>query len=235
MSRTPAINLPPAVLWLAALFIGVHLLRQVLTPEQERWLLLAFSFIPVRYAEIGNALPGGVAARIWSPVTYAFLHGDVAHLVVNVLWMAIFGGALARRFGSVRFLLMSLVATIAGAAAHYIVHPMDGAIVVGASGAVSGMMAATACFAFAPGGPLAGGRTAAAYRQPAEPIVRALLNPRAAAFIIIWFAINLLFGLTGGLGADLAGRIAWEAHIGGFLAGLFAFPLLDPVRRERPS
>ncbi len=235
MNGTRAINLPPAVVWLAAAFIGVHVLRQFLDRGQDEWLLLAFAFIADRYGPIGGLLPGGAAARLWSPVTYAFLHADFVHLLVNLVWMASFGGALARRFATARFLLLALISAVAGAAAHYAVHASDGGIVIGASGAVSGMMAATARFAFSPGGPLAGGGTDASYRIDAEPILVALRNPRALAFVLIWFAVNLLFGLTGGLGATISGGIAWEAHVGGFLAGLLCFPLLDPVRAGRTS
>ena len=70
--------------------------------------------------------------------------------------------------------------------------------------------------------------------MPAEPLLSALRNRRVVGFILIWFAVNLLFGLAGGLVPGVSGPIAWEAHIGGFLAGLFCFPLLDPVRRDNP-
>lgn len=236
MDRSPAINLPPVVTWLAAAFAGIHLLRQFLSGGQDEWVLFAFAFIPDRYGPLGEVLPGGGAARIWSPVSHAFLHGDVVHLLVNIFWMAVFGGALARRFAAVRFLMLGLISAVAGAAAFYIVHH-QGAL-VGASGGISGMMAATARFAFSPGGPLSGGPFAsgaspAAYRRPAEPIFVTLRNTRAATFILVWFAINLLFGLTGGLGASISGGIAWEAHIGGFVAGLLCFALLDPVPAVR--
>ena len=75
----------------------------------DEWILLAFAFIPARYGDVGAVIPGGEAARVWSPVTYAFLHADWVHLLVNMIWMASFGGPLARRFGAARFLLLSLV------------------------------------------------------------------------------------------------------------------------------
>ncbi len=103
---------------------------------------------------------------------------------------------------------------------------------VGASGAVSGIMAATARFAFSPGGPLGGGGSDRAYLVPAEPIVRVFGNPRALAFILIWFAMNLLFGLVEGVVPGSPGPIAWEAHVGGFLVGFLLFPLLDPIRTD---
>ena len=111
-------------------------------------------------------------------------------------------------------------------------HPSEQELVIGASGAVSGMMAATARFAFSPGGPLGGGRTAAAFQVPAEPLLVVLRNGRAVAFILVWFVVNLVFGLGGSLVPGASGPIAWEAHIGGFLAGLLCFPLLDPVGRH---
>ncbi len=231
MNRTPAINLPPAVTWLALAFIAVQVVRQVIGEASDTWVLETFAFIPARYGALGAALPGGFGAKLWSPVTYAFLHGGYVHLIVNLVWMASFGAALARRFGSVRFLLLSLISTVAAAGFHALTHLGDDTLVIGASGAISGMMAGTARFAFAPGGPLAGGRDPTAFNVPAEPLLAVLLNGRALAFILIWFAINIVFGFAGPLVSGVAGPIAWEAHIGGFLAGLLLFPLLDPVKR----
>jgi membrane associated rhomboid family serine protease len=232
MQRAPVFNVPPAVTWLALAFAAVHAFRQFLGEEAEAWLLLAFAFIPARYGPLAEVLPGGLGACFWTPVTYAFLHADFVHLIVNLVWMASFGSALARRFGSARFLALSLISAVAGAGLHYAFHMTDEGLVIGASGAVSGMMAATACFAFSPGGPLAGGRSPAAYCIPAEPLARVFTSSRALAFILIWFAINFLFGAVGGLVPGVSGPIAWEAHIGGFVAGLVAFRFLDPIPRE---
>lgn len=232
--RGPAINLPPAVLWLAVLFVAVHVGRHFASEADDTWFVYALAFIPIRYEALGDTLPGGPLARFWSPVTYAFLHGDAVHLLVNIVWMASFGGPLARRFGSLRFLALSLVSTLAGAAVFYAMHADNQTLVIGASGAVSGMMAATARFAFSPDGPLSGGG-ARSFHVPAEPLGAALRNRRAVWFVLIWFAVNLIFGFIGGgaLGSDAP--IAWEAHLGGFLAGFLMFPLLDPIGRARPQ
>ena len=70
-----------------------------------------------------------------------------------------------------------------------------------------------------------------AYRQPAAPLRQIVRDGRVMAFLGVWFAINLIFGLTGGAGlAD--GAVAWGAHIGGFVAGLLLFRLFDPVPRS---
>ena len=192
----------------------------------------AFGFMPARYGPAAYILPGGFGACFWTPVSYAFLHADFIHLIVNLIWMASFGSALARRFGSARFLALSLISAVAGAGLHYVFHMADEGLVIGASGAVSGMMAAAACFAFSPGGPLAGGRSPAAYRIPAEPLAKVFTSSRALGFILVWFAINFVFGTVGGLVPGVSGPIAWEAHIGGFVAGLIAFRFLDPISRE---
>lgn len=230
MDRTPAINLPPAVLGLSLLLIAVHASRHLLAPDADDWVLLAFGFLPARYGEAAALLPGGIGACLWTPLTHALLHGDTLHLVGNLFWMVAFGTPLARRFGGARFLVLSASSAAAGAGFHYLLFPGDEALLIGASGAVSGMTAATARFAFAPGGPLMRGGAAASYRLPAEPFLAMFRSSRALVFILVWFAINFLFGITDGLGADQP--IAWEAHIGGFLAGLVLFPLLDPVPRE---
>jgi membrane associated rhomboid family serine protease len=235
MAHAPAFNLPPVIVWLTVALLAIHAVRLVLAPEAEAWLILGLAFIPARYGPLAEILPGGWGACIWSPATYALLHADWLHLAVNVIWMASFGSALARRFGGARFLLLALLAAVAGAGLHYVVHPGDEALMIGASGAVSGMMAATVRFAFAPGGPLAGGASPDCYRVPPVPLNGLISNSRALSFVLIWFAVNLLFGLGGSLIPGVAGPIAWQAHVGGFLAGLFAFPLLDPVRVNAPQ
>jgi membrane associated rhomboid family serine protease len=109
---------------------------------------------------------------------------------------------------------------------------------VGASAAISGAMAAAMRFAFQRGGPLGPfrGTDEGAYRVPATPLSVMLRDPRLIVFLIVWFGVNLLFGLGF---VSLAGEddmpIAWEAHIGGFLAGLVSFVLFDPVQDDASS
>jgi membrane associated rhomboid family serine protease len=64
---------------------------------------------------------------------------------------------------------------------------------------------------------------------PAAPLSAALRNPRVIIFLIVWFGLNLLFGL-GTL--PIVGEnevVAWQAHVGGFLAGLLLFAIFDPI------
>ena len=96
---------------------------------------------------------------------------------------------------------------------------------IGASASISGFMAAAMRFVFQRSGPLGsiGRNDPEAYRVPALPLTAVLRDPRVLAFLGVWFGLNLLFGL-GSLSLDGGEQqIAWQAHIGGFLAGLLAF------------
>ena len=68
---------------------------------------------------------------------------------------------------------------------------------------------------------------------PGQPLSRALRNPRVLAFLGVWFGVNIIFGV-GSIAIGVDGvSVAWQAHIGGFLAGLLLFSLFDPIPRER--
>jgi membrane associated rhomboid family serine protease len=107
---------------------------------------------------------------------------------------------------------------------------------IGASASVSGAMAAAIRFAFVKGSFLSFSRgdADAAAKVPALSLVRALRNPRVLGFLAVWFGVNIIFGLGSiSIGSDGA-SVAWQAHIGGFLAGLMLFSLFDPVPRATP-
>jgi membrane associated rhomboid family serine protease len=233
-TKEPIFNVPAVVVATLAVLALVHLGRELLSPSQDFRFLLLFAFIPVRYepSVLGAVLPGGVGADIWSFLTYALIHGNWMHLAVNAVWLLPFGTAVARRFGTLRFLLFFAVTAVAAAAMHLATHVGEMLPMVGASGSISGLMAGAVRFVFHRGGPLSLWReqSDAAYRNPASPLGVALRDVRVLAFVGTWFGLNILLGL-GSL--PIAGEqdVAWQAHIGGFLAGLFLFPLFDPIPR----
>ena len=105
---------------------------------------------------------------------------------------------------------------------------------IGASAAISGTMAAAMRFAFQRGGPLGlMGRTQT--RPPTTwqrfPLRDVLFDARVVLFLVVWFGINLLFGLGSLSMTGSEQPIAWQAHIGGFLAGLLLFSWFDPPSR----
>ena len=150
-----------------------------------------------------------------------------------MLWLLPFGSALARRFGAVRFFLFMAVTAAAGALAHLVTHEHAVAPMIGASASVSGTMAAAIRFAFVRGSFLSFSRgdADAAAKVPALSLSRALRNARVLGFLAVWFGVNIIFGVGSiAIGADGA-SVAWQAHIGGFFAGLMLFSLFDPVPR----
>jgi membrane associated rhomboid family serine protease len=233
--REPVLNLPGALTVLVVALVGVHLFKAVVAPESQEWLIYTFGFVPARYGTSMLVNPfaeyGGEGAKFWGFVTYSFLHADLTHLGFNVLWLLPFGSAVARRFGAMRFFLFMAVASIAGAAAHLVTHAGELAPMIGASAAISGAMAAAIRFAFGHGSFLSfrRGDADAAARVPALPLFEALRHPRVITFLAVWFGFNIIFGLGAiQLGAQTQ-SVAWQAHIGGFVAGLLLFSLFDPI------
>lgn len=258
-NRERIFNLPPAVLWLVAVLLANEAISQLISPAAFLEFVQRFAFVPGRFtyafdpqpvlrafdalaardagqAEAARFFLGDGRPQWWTIITYAFLHGGWLHVSVNCVWLAAFGAPVARRFGTSRFLGFCAFAAIAGAAAHYVTHLVDLEPVVGASAAVSGVMAAATRFVFQPGAPL--DETLAqrdapdrgrAYRQPALPLRKLLTNRSAMSFLSFWFLANFMFGVfPEAAGGVASAAIAWQAHIGGFLAGLFGFRLFDP-------
>ena len=233
--REPILTLPGALTAYIVLLAVIHAVRMALPPDLEYWTIELFGFIPKRYDPtlLATAFPGGAGAKIWTFVTYSLLHANVSHIVFNVLWLLPFGSAVARRFGAFRFFLFMAVTAVAGAMAHLVTHEHGIAPMIGASASVSGAMAAAIRFAFVRGSFLSfrSGDADAAAQVPALSLMRALRNPRVLAFLAIWFGVNIIFGMGSiAIGAE-PGSVAWQAHIGGFVAGLVLFSLFDPVPR----
>lgn len=236
-SNPPIFNLPPVISAISVALVGIHVVRALVDTETDLQFLLWLAFIPARYDSslaLRLPLPGGEAADVWTFVTYALLHGDAMHLIVNLVWFLAFGSAVAWRFGTVRFAIFFAVTAAAGALAHLVTNFGEFVPLVGASAAISGAMAGALRFAFEAGGPLGYFRDGShrAFFVPAAPLSVALRNPQVLVFLGIWFFLNLGFGL-GSVDLGANGSIAWQAHIGGFLAGLLLFPLFDPVPQRQ--
>jgi len=235
-AREPIFNVPTVVLLMIALMVLIHAVLEFgMSAQASNEFLLMFSFIPARYdAGVLASEPWtlGWGPAIWSFVTHAFIHSNFTHLFFNLAMLLAFGAPVARRFGAARFVVFFLVTAAAGAAVQLAVDWGELILVIGASASISALTAAALRFVFQPGGPLeridsADGR---ANQVPAASFREMLQDRRIVLFMVFWFGLNLLFGFRIIPFPGLDGRIAWEAHIGGFLVGLLAFPLFDPIR-----
>lgn len=219
-AREPVFNIPLVVLAIALTCVAIHLVRlYVLTLDEDIGLILRAAFIPIRYSGLYEL----DIYAFTTPFTYAFLHGGVGHLAINMVWLFAFGSPLATRLGAGRFLLFWAVTALAAAALHYALHPLDQAPLIGASGAISGMMGAAARFGFRVG--RMDGRPC--FIGPPLPMSEIFRSRGVIVFLGIWMAVNVVTGLAG-VGAGESASIAWEAHIGGFVAGFFGIRLFLP-------
>ncbi len=217
--REPMFKIAPVVVAMIALCLAVHAIRSlVLSPEQDFALLLRTAFIPLRYF-------GGFELDVFafiSLVSYSVLHGDGVHLAINMIWLATFGSPLANRIGALKFAGFWIFTSVAAVLLHYLVSMDEAAMVIGASGAVSGTMAAAARFGFSVD------RTSdrPAFSSRRLTLAGVLQNRTVVVFLTVWFGVNLISGL-GYLVPGEIRSIAWQAHIGGFLAGFLGLGLFD--------
>ena len=165
---------------------------------------------PLPWSLSGQALAEG---RVHSLATHMFVHGGVAHLMMNLGGVMTLTAVVMGRFGRgagawLRYLGLFGLSGLSGAALYLALHPAGVVPMVGASGAICGLWGAAA--RYAPDGGVAPLRSEQV-RRHVVPFVQMNL-----VLFLILFALVRLFGGVGGL--------AWEAHLGGFLFGLLAGP-----------
>lgn len=206
--RQPILNLPPLTKALLIANVAVHVLRIALPPSMDLKLVLSLAFVPARY----TLSPSVEWQAVVAPITYQFLHGGAAHLILNMLVMSAFAAGVERRMGLLRTLIFYLACGVAGALAHLTVYPTSFGPVVGASAGISGLF----------------GGVLWIIRQRHEQRSR----HRLFTLAVVWIALMAATGLMG-MPGDGDVVVAWVAHIGGFVVGLVLFPLLLP-RTARP-
>jgi membrane associated rhomboid family serine protease len=206
-AREPVFNAPWQAVAVVVLIVGGYAV-QTLFPVDA--ILAAYAFAPA------NLAPG----RWETVITSIFLHGGWAHAMMNGAFALAFSAPLARLFGpkiegALLFFGFYVLTGVLANLAYAAIHPGGHVLVVGASGAVSGLMGASARLI---GGE---GRVGRIFFKPVLAMGGA------------WVLINLIIALVGGWflpGAGNAG-VAWEAHIAGFVAGVL---LIGPFARFAP-
>lgn len=223
--RQPFFRAPPIVLWLIGGLAALHVARVMQPGNRADDAVFEFGLYPLRYSsaflESHMANPGTVWERALPFVSYIGLHNDWTHLIINCLWLLAFGPIVARRLGPMLFVFFFLACGVVGALTYLALNWESQVPVVGASGSISGLMAAA--LRMLP--------SQTPWAVPGETPLAPLFSRQILIFTAIWAAINLLTGVTGlGMGGE-SGLIAWQAHLGGFVAGLL---LCGPFDRLRP-
>lgn len=214
--REPLFRAPLVLIGLIALLVAAHVARVLAPADFSDAMLMRLAFLPARYL-VPPENAAGIAQAAIPFVGYLFLHANATHLIVNCLWLLAFGAPVARRFRALPFLVLFLLSGIAGALAHLAANWGSQDAAIGASGAIAGIMGAgiRAVWLADPMG-----------RREGWPLLP-LKSRQVVLFSLFWVIANVLTGLTG-LGA-LPGLelVAWQAHIGGYLAGLLLSGPMD--------
>jgi membrane associated rhomboid family serine protease len=197
----------------------VFLFESLLEPEQ---LMSLFRMFGLTSAQLWQ---GGSLGQWLSLITAPFLHGGWWHLISNMLALYIFGDNIEDRLGRVRYLLFYLGSALAAHAAHLVAQASSPVPVVGASGAIAGVLGAY--LVLFP-------RARVVTLVPVFYFLRLVQIP-ALVYLGFWFISQLFNGLFALSATSVlqAGGVAWWEHIGGFVFGLVVIRLISP-RPGRP-
>ncbi len=191
--------------------IGLNILvfwAQFFVYGNER-LISTFAFVPYEF-------------KLFTIFTSMFMHGGLMHIIGNMWFLYIFGDNVESILGHVRFLLFYLFCGIGAAVAQFLIQPDSTTPMVGASGAIAGVLGAYMI-----------------------KFPKARVHVLAVIFIFIttivvpaqlvlglWFLMQLSGGLSS-LGFDTTGGIAWFAHIGGFIVGISTLRIFQTINIKK--
>jgi membrane associated rhomboid family serine protease len=187
---------------LIALNVGVFLMTRLSGSGFEQAAVIGLGYIPSTVFDIAERPDEWVLVPDdLTYITYSFLHGDIWHLGGNMLFLWVFGDNVEDALGHFRFLVFYLACAVAGAFAHGIAAPDSQAPLIGASGAIAGVVAAYLML------------------HPRVKIwVLALgripLRLPASIVLVLWIGFQLFMMVAGG-----DDEISWAAHLGGVVAG----------------
>jgi len=210
-AREPFLRAPASVLILIGLLVAAHLWR--IFGSEPMAILERYALDPAVYS---NALHASGASHpsLWAllipPFSHMFLHASLTHLGFNCIWLLVFGSVVGRRFGAVGFYLFFIVCGLAGAAAFVLMDWGDSAGAIGASGAISGLMGAGIRML----------RLREPWLQGATLPLVPLNSNQVLLYSVLWLIVNFAMGIIGIGPTGEAESIAWQAHVGGYLAGL---------------
>ncbi len=213
----PILNTSPMVARLVTACILVHLIVILLPVPVLIQLRDSIGFIAARYTVFG-AWQFDIPAFVLGPFTHVFLHGGFIHLLLNMAMLLAFGTPVERRLSSAMFISFYTICGLAGAALYTLFHPDTTVPLIGASGAISGMIGAV-------------GRISLSKRNGTDMPFRN--RSTAMTFVILWLVFNFVFGVIGLALFSMEGSIAWEAHLGGFIAGFILIVFFD--KRTAPQ
>lgn len=215
---------PIITVLLIGLNVYVFYLEWTAGPTPEAGIARMAEVFGVIPAEIPSpALIGRVGPLPYLPLlTAMFLHGNLVHLLGNMLFLWVFGDNVEDRLGRGRYLVFYLLAGALGNYAHVVANPTSTIPTIGASGAVAGVL---------------GAYFLAFPRSRIVTLIFLLIFITVAEvpawiFLLVWFGLQVLNGVAT-LGAQDVSLVAWWAHVAGFVAGALGILVLGRRRQSR--
>ena len=202
-------SFPWTTLGLCVACVVVFLLEPRI-PIDRLWL------VPSAFVQALTSAPARIDLWLLPLLASMFLHAGWAHLLGNLLVLWVFGRVVEATLGARRFVVFYVLAGIAAAMTHVATASTDTVPLVGASGAIAGVL---------------GGALAIHPRAPVTVIVPIIVIPflrkvPAVVFLLVWFLEQVVAGTIDRMLTHAPGGVAWWAHVGGFVAGFALAPVL---------
>jgi len=215
----PSINRPTIGYAIIILNALIFLFEMAMGPQLKEFIQV-FGFVP-RYFFL-NLTDGNVAWSVIPIFTSMFLHGGWLHLIANMWTLYIFGDNVEDTLGHYKFIILYLASGAVGCLAQLLSAPSSTMPMVGASGAIAGVMGAY--FSVFP---------TARILTLVPVLFFVIIEVPAYVFLGLWFLLQFFSGTFSILGKTHVGVAFW-AHVGGFAAGFLIIRLLAPGRVRSP-
>jgi len=203
----PSRTFPFVTLSLIAVNVMVFVYQIALGTDGVESFIYSTAAIPVEIMTLEDIGPVSMVPLPFTLITAMFVHGGLLHIGGNMLFLWIFGDNVEDRFGHAVFFLFYLATGVVASMAHILLDPGSTMPMVGASGAIAGVLGAY--FLLFP--------RAQVNTLVILPLYISMVSLPAVMFLGFWFLLQVLNS-----GASSSGGVAWYAHIGGFAAGVVA-------------
>lgn len=211
---TPSYTFPYVTISIIVINAAVFAYQLAIGYRLEEVFIYKTAAVPYEITHLADIAPAGAVPPPLTLFTAMFVHGGVLHLVGNMLYLWIFGDNIEDRIGHVKFVFFYLSVGLAASMTHILVDPDSTVPMIGASGAIAGVLGAY--FLLFP-------RAQVLTLVFLIFFVNVVKIP-ALFFLGFWFLMQVA-------GSGTGGGIAWYAHIGGFVAGAIAILILRPKKR----
>ncbi|WP_027722220.1 rhomboid family intramembrane serine protease [Maridesulfovibrio zosterae] len=208
--NVPCLIIPYVLRGIILINIAVFIFELLLTPQARLALFHLLGVVPARFLNPEWAVAAGYPENGTMPLfTYMFLHSSWLHIIINMWMLWIFADNIEDAMGHWRFIIFYLACGLIAIGVQMLLDPTASAPVIGASGAVAGIMGAYLML-------YPHAKVLTLFPIIIIPI---FLRIPAALFLGLWFALQLISGISDHF-AETTQKIAWAAHIGGFIAGM---------------